>query len=395
MIWENYVFRRGAAVEDLWDELFEEYRAAGIERKVLYIGGKGFDVRSLSVLRSFVSRLVSSQCSLSNSSMVLIGFSGYELSDELRELTAKNVKELESEFSKIGDSDELIIQASNSDEDDHSANSELRRAAENILSRIDGHTDIVLDISSLPRIVSLTILLSLLAYLRPNIDTPDGLVADGISLHVLVGEDAALDGKITAEDPSNDLVLIPGYAAPMQTEASQDSLLVWFPILGENRQAQVSKIEFAIPQDAEICPIVPHPSKNPRRGDNLLADYDDVLIRKRDIPLSNVIYAHESHPFEVYRQLLKAMKRYRETMQIIGGCRLVVTPLASKLMTIGAALACYEMKEISGAEAAGGGISPVAIPYAEPKRYVANVDDLDTSRPEIAAMILTGEAYAY
>jgi hypothetical protein len=36
----------------------------------------------------------------------------------------------------------------------------------------------------------------------------------------------------------------------------------------------------------------------------------------------------------------------------------------------------------------------VAIPYAEPKRYVATVNDLVSSRPEIAALLLTGEAYA-
>lgn len=83
------------------------------------------------------------------------------------------------------------------------------------------------------------------------------------------------------------------------------------------------------------------------------------------------------------------MKRYKRSLSVLGGCRLVVTPLASKLMTLGAALACFEMK----LESVGAGYA-VAIPYAEPKRYVASAVAIRASRPEVSAIILTGEAYA-
>jgi hypothetical protein len=114
-----------------------------------------------------------------------------------------------------------------------------------------------------------------------------------------------------------------------------------------------------------------------------------VLFATRETPLSNILYAHEAHPFEAYRQLLGAMLRYRNTLRVIGGCRLVVTPLASKLITIGGALACFEMKTMSSDH-----ISSVAVPYAEPKRYVASIDALSASRPEISSLILTGDAYS-
>jgi hypothetical protein len=42
--------------------------------------------------------------------------------------------------------------------------------------------------------------------------------------------------------------------------------------------------------------------------------------------------------------LLHAMQRYRQSMSILGGCRLVVSPLGSKLITLGAGLACFEMR---------------------------------------------------
>jgi hypothetical protein len=86
--------------------------------------------------------------------------------------------------------------------------------------------------------------------------------------------------------------------------------------------------------------------------------------------------------------LLKAMRRYRDSMRVMGGCRLVVTPLASKLITLGAGLACFEMRPTDVTADYG-----IAIPYAEPTRYVASVEALRSSKPEISALVLTGDAY--
>lgn len=257
-----------------------------------------------------------------------------------------------------------------------------------MLRNVSDQTDIILDVSSLPRVAYLTILLALLAKILPEGKDGDGLHAKGVCLQVLVAEDAALDSKISSEDPANDLTLIPGFSEALQSEAQTDEPLVWFPVLGENRLAQIAKLESSIPEWAEICPVLPHPSRNPRRGDELLVEYEAILFAKRDTPLSNILYANESHPFEAYRQLFAAMIRYRKTMSVIGGCRMVVTPLASKLITVGTALACFEMKVESAQHR-----SSVAIPYAEPKRYEASVQNLLESRPVISSLILTGDAY--
>ena len=83
------------------------------------------------------------------------------------------------------------------------------------------------------------------------------------------------------------------------------------------------------------------------------------------------------------------MQRYKDSMKILGGCRIVVTPLGSKLVTLGAGLACFEMRPADLNAKYG-----VAIPHAEPKRYLASVKDLKGSKPDIFAMLLTGEAYS-
>lgn len=143
-----------------------------------------------------------------------------------------------------------------------------------------------------------------------------------------------------------------------------------------------------VPELAEVCPVLPHPSSDPRRADRLLVEYRAPLFDQRRTPTSNIMYVHESQPFEAYRQLYKAMGRYRESLEILGGCRIVVTPLSSKLVTLGATLACYEMRP-SGSEAGYG----VAIPYAEVTRYAADVERLRDTRPVVSCLVLTGQAY--
>jgi len=384
MLWQHYVFRRGAEVNDMWDLVFARRPV-----RLLYIAGRGFDARAQAVMTAFVDSLRSSGGAVERADLLLVGFSGYQLSEELTEQTELNAKALEEAFTTIGATSRLSIGASASGEDDISAANALRIGTEAVLKNVINKTDIVLDVSSLPRVVYLSLMTALLRKLIPNKASPNALFANGVNLQVLVAEDASLDAQIRSEDPRNELVLIPGFSSALYAESMRDWPLVWFPILGENRVNQLQKVlDSAIPAAAEICPVLPHPSRDPRRADGLLVEYRVPLFDKRQTPTSNILYAHEAHPFEAYRQLFRAMERYRKSMCIIGGCRLVVTPLASKLITLGAGLACFEMRPAGMDENYG-----VAIPYSEPTRYVASTEVLRASKPEISALLLTGDAY--
>lgn len=383
MLWKHYVFRRGDEVYNLWDQLF---RTRSI--RLLYIAGRGFDVRVINVLTQFLLNISSSGHKIEAAELLLVGFEGYELDDNLKKQTEDNAKEMAELFKEVGKVTELKISTSSAGEDDLSASTALRIGVKDVLTHVAEHTDIVLDISSLPRVVYLALMTSILNKLIPNKDATDALRANGVNFQVLVAEDAKLDAQIVSEEPNNDLILIPGFSSVLHAESVRDWPLVWFPILGENRVSQFEKVmESVIPESAEICPIVPHPSSDPRRGDRLIVEYIRPLFGSRQTPTSNILHAHESHPFEAYRQLLLAMRHYCNSLSILGGCRLVVTPLASKLITLGAGLACFEMKP-PDMEKYG-----VAIPYAEPRRYKASVEDLKASRPEITVLVLTGEAY--
>ena len=390
MLWDHYVFRRGGRVHDLWDDLLKDRPV-----KLLYIAGRGFDVRAQTVMREFVASQTGPGRQTVSAKLLLVGLNGYELDESMQQLTAENAASLEAAFAPLGGTQHITINSTSDADDDISASTALRLQIEAVLAEVSDQTDIVLDVSSLPRIAYLALLTSLLQKLVPDKTRQPSLAhplyAKGVNFQVLVAEDAKLDGEIRAEDPSNDLVLIPGFASALQAESVQDWPLVWFPVLGENRVNQLQKIMASamIPVSAEICQVLPHPSKNPRRADNLLVEYRGPLFDSRKTPTSNILYAHESHPFEAYRQLLSAMQRYQISMKIMGGCRLVVTPLGSKLITLGAGLACFEMRP-SDLNAKFG----VAIPFAEPRRYIADIESLKQSKPEISALLLTGEAYA-
>jgi hypothetical protein len=384
MLWDHYVFRRGNDVFDLWDDLFQRQ-----DLRILYITGRGFDSRATLVLDRLLSHLKAQGASISNATLVLVSFSGYELSAELHQETEKNGQELRQLFMPFGPIHDESIGINAEGEDDRTAFHLLREGVVRILERLPGYTDVILDVSSIPRVLYVTLITAILEALVPNRTMKSPLRAGDVNFQVLVAEDAELDARIHSEDPNHELIMIPGYSSGLQMESTRDWPSVWIPILGEGRTAQLEKVMAAIPAASEVCPVVPSPSKDPRRADRLLLEYRESLFQRMQTPKNNVLYAREANPFESYRQVYGAMERYRASLSLLGGVRFVITPFASKLMTIGVSLACFEMRP-SSSDAA----HSVAIPYAEPTRYSATVADLRNSKPELAALLLTGVAYA-
>jgi hypothetical protein len=387
ILWDKYIFRRGAQVQELWEEMFANRSA-----RVLYIAGCGFDVRVTAVLQEFLECKSSAGICFESATLGLIEFSGYELDDDLKKQTVANSQRLRELFENVGEVSVLPMKLADSSADFRVSHA-LQSGTQSLLKLIGDHTDVILDVSSLPRIVYLAMMTGILDYLIADKGSAYPLAAGGVNFQVLVAEDARLDGSIRSEDPSEDLVMIPGFRGGVKVEAMAEWPVVWFPILGEGRAGQFEKVvDLAeIPNEAEICPILPHPSRDPRRGDNLLIEYREQLFNsRRPTSVNNIMFAHESHPFEAYRQMQGAIGRYRMSLSTLGGCRLLVTPLSSKLMTIAAGLACYEMKptEENTDYALG-------IPCAAPTRYVVSIEKLLASKPEISALLLTGHAYMH
>ena len=250
MLWKHYVFKRNDDAHDIWDYLFE-----GRPLRILFITGRGFDIRAKTVMEEWLRCINGVRHKIEKAELLLVNFTEYNLSGELKQQTTNNAEELRNLFNKIGSVRDVDIGTSASDEEDISTSNALRHGLQTVLESITDHTDIILDVSSLPRVVYLTLMTGILNKLIPDKDSSDALWANGINFQVIVAEDASLDSRILSKDPSNDLVLIPGFSVALHAESVHDWPLVWFPILGENRIGQLEKTMAIgiIPESAEIC----------------------------------------------------------------------------------------------------------------------------------------------
>ena len=340
MLWNHYVFRQGLEVQEAWGQTL-----SGTGTRLLYVAGRGFDPRAPLPLRAFLENLRFIEADLHSAELLLVHFP-HAVTAELELLAQGNASVMMERFSEFGTCRELRVGSADGGDDELSPANALRLATKDVLARLRGRTHVVLDVSSLPKVVAVALITAVLDRLIPNKGAEEALYAKGVTFEVVVAEDAKLDAAIHAEDPANELVLIPGFSSALRAEGMRDLPLAWFPILGENRGGQLTRILTEIPADAEICPVLPHPSSDPRRADGLLNEYRAPLFDSLDTPVSNILLVHERNPFEAYRQLLLAMERYRNSMSILGGCRLVVTPLGSKLITVGAS--CRNRWQASG-----------------------------------------------
>jgi hypothetical protein len=257
-----------------------------------------------------------------------------------------------------------------------------RRAANIIssLSQFADYADIVVDISALPRAVFIPIIGKLLTLID---DWQEGGFSQRRpNLHVIVSENARLDSKITDQEVDRDAQFMYGFTGGLDSIGARTPR-VWIPILGERRRAQLEAI-YTLVKPAEICPILPMPSASPRRADDLLIDYREMLFDRLLVEARNIIYASEQNPFEVYHQILRTVFHYRKSLSPLGSCQIALSALSSKLLSIGAMLAAYELKDKS-----------VGIAHVESQRHILEQTNAEQERDgtELFTMWLTGEPY--
>ena len=119
----------------------------------------------------------------------------------------------------------------------------------------------------------------------------------------------------------------------------------------------------------------------------MLLEHREFLFDTLDIDVRSFIYANEQNPFETYRQIYETAQHYYHSFSALGGCHVVISPLSSKLLCVGALLAAYDLQSEG---------SNVGIAHVENQTYdIENVKDLE-KEARLAlpfTMWLTGECY--
>jgi hypothetical protein len=234
----------------------------------------------------------------------------------------------------------------------------------------DKITDVIVDTSAL----SVGTSFPLIRYLVERIERGKGPP----NLHLFVAHDPTLDAAIQSVG-SDAPGYVHGFRGGSTLDGSAGAAKLWLPQLALGRQATLGRLhDFVAPHDT--CPILAFPASNPRLGDELLEDYLRELEVGWSVDARNIVYAAEDDPIDLYRTILRLDDLRRPVFEEVGGSLLVLSPIGSKVMALGALLAALERD------------LPVA--YLESIGY-----DLDASisqaseSPHLVHVWLEGDAY--
>ena len=199
--WLNYVLRGGENFESLWRSIFKSG-----PRDLLFVVGRGFDPRMKDAVATILS--------LDGDGLrhcVLVGYDEGEASPSHRhdDLTSANVNAIKDLFKRHDGltTTKQIRMWSN----DGRRRVGSRGAAEVFVStdEITSYTDILVDISALPR----SLYMPMIAKLLYLIDQLNGIRRP--NLHVLVGDKPDLDNLITAKGLSENASYLHGLRAEL------------------------------------------------------------------------------------------------------------------------------------------------------------------------------------
>jgi len=370
--WADYFMSHGPSFDTFWEKLLN-----GSQHNLVFIVGRGFDPRMCCAVESILSRKGSGlrDC-------VALDYDEGDASGETRypDLIKSNWEKLQSliTLAKGNLSTKNVAIPSRSGRGYTAIN------AAHVVDSLDEfskYSDVIVDISAMPRNIYFPLIHKLLVL----IDSANNARHPSPNLHVVVSEDYKLDSCIVDEGLEERASYLHSFGA-IDLEATAEKKRVWIPILGEGQGTQLDKIRNLVDPN-EVCPLLPFPSRNSRRADNLIREYrrflfDEVLIEPR-----NIIYADEKNPFQVYREILKATDYYNKVLDLVNGCKVIISPLSSKLLSVGALIAAYEAKQLG---------KLVGVAHVECKSYriEGSLEELKASERQVLYEIwLAGEPY--
>lgn len=330
--WDPYILVQNDDFQKFWKQ-----HLASRRRRLAVIAGLGFDTRAC-----LASRQILDAGGEGERDLWLVCYEhGQVDADVLKPLVAENDQAFEAAFKTRGAIHRLQLNMRGEDGRFNSgpATQKLMRGHD----ALGNYDDLVIDISAMPRMIAMTVV----GFFLDRFDTRKKAGQPIPNLHVAVAESVPLDMEVSEESLQEEVVYVPGFTGRANA-ASISNPKVWLPVLGEGQRLRLQRI-FEKLEPNEICPIIPFPSRNPRRGDALIEEYRQVLFEEYRVDPRNIVYASEFNPFEAYRQIFNTVVRYREALGELGSCRAIISPLSSKLLSVGALLAAYDLtKQRSG-----------------------------------------------
>lgn len=259
--WRDYFLRDGEGFDEFWKPFLAEQR-----RDLLFVIGHGFDARMCDGIERVLSL-----GGEGTRDVALIAFDeGAESPSQLylaqRKTNGERLEKVVHGRGKIGHRQIKMFS-------DDNRRIGARSIAQEFVSFAEfrSYTDVVVDISALPRSLYMPLLAKLLALF-------DGEAKAGEkrNLHVVVSHSSAIDSGIVEEGLEESASYLFGFAAAtLESESTSGQPKIWIPVLGTRQPAQLERInQFVMPD--EICPLLPSPAQDPREGDSIIIEYREL-----------------------------------------------------------------------------------------------------------------------
>lgn len=348
--WDPCIFHRGSDLEEFLKEYFPN-------RKVLYVGGAGFDPRACTVAEQLlaagpvISALLIKEARPSPSNDQL------SLADGNTRVLTKLLPQRQILPVDIFSADGAVVGG---------------RFVVNAVSQcpISPATDVVIDMSAL----SLGTSFPLVKYFHERAKQ----AVDSFNLHVFLTHEPTIDDgirSVSCDSPD----FLHGFRGDAPRFRGVNSARMWLPQLSsEHKQALEKLFDFIKPNDT--CPILPFPASDPRLGDKLAVEYQSEFEGAWAVDARDIVYADEGDPLDLYRTILRLGDFRRSVFEEYGESVLVLSPLGSKVMALGALMAALDRNH------------PVA--HVETDSYkICDSVYRCTYQPEIFHIWLEGDVY--
>lgn len=191
------------------------------------------------------------------------------------------------------------------------------------------YTDIIIDISAIPRSIFFNIIKTIFD------------LRLGKNMMVFVSENVSMDIDISEKDIS-EMNPIFGFKGRIGRASLLKTINISIPLIGEGKTESFKKIINGFDAD-DICPILPFPSSDLRRSDNLLWEYCDIFTNVLMIEAHNILYVDEKNPFELYAIINQIIQDYHKSLKPLAGVLCFgISVMASKLLSLGALLVALD-----------------------------------------------------
>ena len=311
--WQPCISHRPDEVEEFVVSYF-----GGGGSKILLIAGAGFDPRATSV-----AQLLRRNCKLLPDAV----FIKEERPNPDKVLVERASTNLELLKTCTTSSMVLVVNVFASDGAVVGGRSVLRQ-----LDAVDfsPYSDVVIDSSALSIGISFPIVKYVLERAQLN----------GRNVHLFASDWPTLDHVIQpqlADRATN----VHGFRKVTELYSAASVAKLWLPQLAPLGRPALQRI-FDEVQPSDTCPILPFPSASPKLSDRLLAEYLTELESTWSVDTGSIIFADENDPLGLYRTILRIDDERTLAFEALGGSLLILSPLGSKMLAIGALMAALD-----------------------------------------------------